>query len=126
MKRKMGFLKVSAKLVTAHWKSHLLYPFIVALLVEPAWGGFWLKDQSIAQFVFSREGLVSHLSIVSIIITYLVVTAKFLREETKASWTDVSGEQLKEALSNAATSLRLAQFPWNSGSSLTLRNISRT
>ena len=111
MKRKIGFWRVFAKLVTTHWKSHLATPFIIALLVEPVWGGVSLKDQSLPQFIFSREGLVSHLSILTIIVTYLVITVLSVQKETKASWTDVSGEQLREALRNAVSFFATCTIP---------------
>jgi hypothetical protein len=101
MKRKMSFGKVVAKLVTKHWKSHLAIPFLVALLVEPAWGSLFLKDQSLEQFIFSREGIISHVSIVSIVLTYLVAALWYLQTGTKASWTDVSGEKLRDTLRDA-------------------------
>lgn len=101
MKRRIGFWKVFGKLISTHWKSHLLFPFIVALFVEPALGWASLKHQSVGEFIFSREGIVSHLSIVSIIVTYIGVAFWDVHKHTKASWTNVSGEQLKVALEGA-------------------------
>ncbi|HLN98924.1 MAG TPA: hypothetical protein VK208_10720 [Pyrinomonadaceae bacterium] len=111
MKRKIGFWKVVAKLVTRHWKSHLAFPFIVALVVEPLYGSFALKDQSIGQFMFSREGFISHASILSIIVTYLVAAFWYVHTETKASWTDISGEQLKVTLRDSVSFFATCTIP---------------
>jgi hypothetical protein len=100
-------------------------PFFVALFVEPLWGWTYLKHQSVGEFIFSREGLVSHASIVSIIVTYLGVAFWNVHKQTKASWTDVSGEQLTDTLKGAVDFLRLAQFRWNNGSTPTRKSTCR-
>src|SRR5262249_43553460 len=111
MKKKIGFWKVFGKLISTHWRSHLLFPFIVALLVEPGWGWASLKYQSVGAFIFSREGLVSHLSIASIIVTYIGVALWDIHKHTKASWTNVSGEQLKVALEDVVDFFATCTIP---------------
>lgn len=111
MKNKIGFWKVFGKLMSTNWKSHLAFPFIVALLIEPISGWLSLKDQSVGQFIFSREGLVSHVSIISIIITYLGIAVLYVQKETKASWSDVSGEQLKDTLKDATSFFATCTIP---------------
>lgn len=108
----MDYWRIFVRLMSQDWKSHLVFPFLVAIIVEPALGFILLKDgTSVGQYIISREGLISHGSIAGIIITYLCVAVWSIHKNAKAGWTNKSGAQLNEILSGAKSFFATCTIP---------------
>ena len=108
---KMSYWKVFLKLMSRHWKSHLGFPLIVGVVVEPMIGFLFLKDRTLGDYIVSREGFISHISIIGIIITYLCVAVWYIHKDAKTPWTNKSGEQLNEVLTGATSFFATCTIP---------------
>jgi hypothetical protein len=111
---KMGYWKVFIKLMSKHWFSHLGVPLMVGIIVEISNGWAALRGRPISEVgahLVSRQGVISHIGIGSLIITFLFVAVWRVHKDTKSGWTNESGEQLNEVLKGVTSFFATCTIP---------------
>jgi sarcosine oxidase len=110
----MSYWKVFLKLMSKHWRSHLGWPVFVGIVVETVIGWVALKDRSfngLREYVLSPEGLMTHMSIFSLIITFLSVTVYLVHKDAKRPWTNDATRQLDQLFRGAKSFFATCTIP---------------
>ncbi len=100
--------------MSRHWRSHLVAPLLVGIVFESlnAWAA--LRGRPVSEFgayLISPQGLISHLGILSLIITFLCVAVWYVHQDAKPPWTNEVGTQLDELLNGATSFFATCTIP---------------
>src|SRR5262245_60930401 len=100
--------------MSKHWRSHLGAPLLVGIVFESfnAWAA--LRGRPFSEFgayVISPQGLVAHLGIASLIITFLCIAVWYVHQDAKPPWTSQVGTQLDELLDDAISFFATCTIP---------------